>query len=297
MREPVCCPVCQSTRQHLKWEPRTVIDDPLLLYGAASGLRDTQRLVACRDCGMVYESPRFPEPLILKGYEQAQDEHDSQFAHRVQGFRRAMRSLRFHLPPPPADVLDVGTAGGAFLLAAAELGYRAQGLEPSFALVDQAKKRGLSVAQGTLDNAPWAPSTIDLVCLWDVLEHVADPLSVLARCKSLLRPGGVLLINFPDIGAWPARLAGRRYWWLLSVHLHHFSKPTLKNLCARTGFEIFHFQRFWARLELGYLFQMAARLNIPGAKTAVRWTPSALQKMSVPYTAAQTTALARLTPP
>ena len=190
----------------------------------------------------------------------------------------------------------MGSAGGAFLMAAGELGYRAQGLDPSIALVEQGKKRGLSITRGTLDCAPWSSHTFDLVCLWDVLEHVADPFTVLNQCKRLLRPGGMLLINFPDIGTWPARLAGRRYWWLLSVHLHHFSKPTLKKLCARAGFEIFHFQRFWARLEVGYLFQMAARLRMTGAKTAIRWTPSVLQKAAVSYTAAQTTALARLIP-
>jgi SAM-dependent methyltransferase len=296
MRVPVGCPVCESTRQRVKWSPRVKLDDPSVLYGAASGVRDTQRLVACLDCGMVYESPRFPEPLIVKGYEQAADEHDSQFAQRADCFRRALNSLNRHLPPPPADVLDVGTAGGAFLMAASELGYRAQGLDPSIALVEQGKKRGLSITQGTLDCAPSSPHTFDLVCLWDVLEHVADPFTVLSQCKRLLRPGGVLLINFPDIGTWPARLAGRWYWWLLSVHLHHFSKPTLKKLCARAGLEVFYFQRFWARLELGYLFQMAARLRIPGASTAIRWTPSVLQKAAVSYTAAQTTALARLVP-
>lgn len=296
MRVPVGCPVCESTRQRVLWSPRVKLDDPSVLYGAASGVRDTQRLVACLDCGMVYESPRFPESLILKGYEQARDEHDSQFSQRVDGFRRAIRSLKSRLPPPPADVLDVGTAGGAFLTAATEWGYRAQGLDPSIALVEQGKKRGLSITQGTLASAPWSPHTFDLVCLWDVLEHVADPFAVLSQCKRLLRPGGVLLINFPDIGTWPARLAGRHYWWLLSVHLHHFSKPTLKKLCARAGFEIFHFQRFWARLELGYLLQMASRLRMPGAQTALRWAPSVVQKAAVSYTAAQTTALARVIP-
>lgn len=296
MRVPVGCPVCESTRQRVKWSPRVKLDDPSVLYGAASGVRDTQRLVACLDCGMVYESPRFPEPLIVKGYEQAADEHDSQFDQRADGFRRALNSLNRHLPPPPAEVLDVGTAGGAFLTAAGERGYRAQGLDLSYALVKKGTARGLSITQGTLQTAPFAPHRFDLVCFWDVLEHVADPYTALVQCKRLLRPGGVLLINFPDIGAWPARLAGRRYWWLLSVHLHHFSKPTLKKLCARAGFEIFHFQRFWARLELGYLLHMAVRLRMPGAQTPLRWTPAAIQKAAVSYTAAQTTALARVIP-
>lgn len=296
VRIPFPCPVCDCARHRLVWGPRVKIDDPLALYGPASGVRAAQRLVMCRDCGMIYESPRFPALTILNAYENAQDAHDNQYLQRVDGFRRTLQSLGTRLPPPPAEVLDVGTAGGAFLRAALDRGYNAQGLEPSATLARQGIKRGLSITHGTLATAPWRPRSFDLVCLWDVLEHVTDPFDVLVQCNRLLRPGGILLINFPDIGTWPARLAGRHYWWLLSVHLHHFSKRTLEKLCVRAGFDIFHFQRFWARLELGYLFQMAARLGVPTAQTVRRWIPSSLQKVSVPYTASQTTALARLSP-
>lgn len=266
----------------------------MALYGAASGVRGTQWLVTCVDCGMIYESPRFSDQVILDGYSSVRDEHDSQYDQRVLGFKRALKSLLPRLPAPPADVLDVGTAGGAFLEAATTLGYRARGIEPSRSLVESARARGLRVDQGTLDTLSLPEKSFDLICLWDVIEHLPQPEHALRRLLPLLRPKGRLLINFPDAGTWPARLAGRRYWWILSVHLHHFTRKTLTNLCARVGFEVVHFQRFWTALELGYLEDMAVQLGVPGAAWLKRATPASLKKWTVRYTASQTTAVAQL---
>jgi SAM-dependent methyltransferase len=278
----------------VRWEPWLQVDDPARLYGAASGIRGTQRLVQCTECGMIYESPRFPDAVILEGYAGAtEDGHDSQYPLRVGSFYRALRRLRRRLPPPGARVLDIGTAGGAFLDAAKRYGYDAVGLEPSRHLVERGQARGLAVEQGTIATNPLPPASFDLVCLWDVLEHVTDPAGALRAIRPLLKPAGLLLINFPDIGTWQARLAGRRFWWILSVHLHHFARPTLARLCARTGFQVVHFRRYWQTLDFGYLEDIAAKLGVPLARLCRRLTPGFLARLPVPYYASQTTALAR----
>jgi SAM-dependent methyltransferase len=296
-RVEIPCPVCDSPRHEVKFEPSVTIDDPRRLYGAASGIPGTQRLVKCVDCAMIYESPRFPEDAILEGYRNSEESgHDSQYAMRVKSFARALKSLDGLVPGPGAKVLDVGTAGGAFLDAAAQLGYDAVGLEPSRFLVEHGKRRGLSIEQGTIDAHPFKPSSFDLVCLWDVLEHVTRPRAALTSIQPLLKPGGVLLINYPDIGTWQAKLAGRRFWWILSVHLHHFSRATIRAICERTGFEAFHFRRYWQTLEFGYLEQMAVHYKIPLSGLLHRATPRAVRRVGIPYYASQTTALARVAP-
>src|SRR5262249_19902268 len=134
----------------------------------------------------------------------------------------------------------------------------------------------------------------DMVTLWDVLEHVPDPRQALIRIRELLKPGGILLINYPDIDTWQARLAGRRFWWILSVHLQHFSPATIREICRLTSFEAFHFQRYWQTLEFGYLERMAIHYKIPLASLGEKLTPNFIKKMPIPYYASQTTALARL---
>ncbi len=289
------CPVCGSSQEEVIFEPWVNESDPAKLYGAASGIPGTQRIVKCIDCDMIFESPRYDADTIVKGYMASQEgEHDSQYSMRVYSFYRALKKQAKRLPPPGAKVLDIGTAGGAFLDAAKQYGYDAYGMEPSADLVARGKARGLQIEQGTIESHSFAHGSFDMVCLWDVIEHLPDPKLALVEIRKLLKPDGILLINFPDIGTWQAKLAGKRFWWILSVHLHHFTRKSILDICSRTGFEAFHFQRYWQTLEFGYLERMAVHYRIPLTGLITRLTPGFIQRIPIPYYASQTTALARI---
>ena len=294
-RRPHPCPVCNSDSSNVVYKPRVVENDPAKLYGAASGLPGTQYLVRCSSCAMIFENPRFEDRVILKAYmESHEPEHDSQYQMRVRSFLSALHKHATYLPPKGSRVLDIGTAGGAFLEAAEKFGYDAHGLEPSADLVQRGKSRGLQIQQGTIELHTFQPHSFDLVCLWDVIEHLPDPLNALREAKKLLKPGGVLLINFPDIGTWQAKLAGARFWWIISVHLHHFTRRSLAHLCEKAGFKVFRATRYWQILEFGYLESLAVHYKIPLAATIQKLTPAWIQKIPIPYYASQTTSLARV---
>lgn len=289
------CPVCDSLNEELLFEPWVIEADPAKLYGAASGIPGTQRLVKCADCAMIYENPRYDADTIVQGYMSSQEaEHDSQYPMRVRSFYLALKKHAKRLPPAGARVLDIGTAGGAFLDAASQYGYEACGMEPSADLVARGKLRGLNIEQGTIENHNFELGSFDMVCLWDVIEHLPDPKAALLEVKKLLKPDGILLINYPDIGTWQAKIAGKRFWWILSVHLHHFTPKSIADICKRTGFEAFHFQRYWQVLEFGYLEKMAVHYKIPLTKLITDLTPKFIQNIPIPYYASQTTAIARI---
>lgn len=291
-KQEIPCPLCNSFKFKLKYSATVAIEDPSSLYGAASGVRGTQTLVVCEECGLLYENPRFAEEVILQGYcSVSQSDHDSQHTMRRKSFYLALCSLRRSIPDPGAKILDIGAAGGAFLDAAQDFGYEAHGIEPSRYLVEQGKARGLRLVQGTLDRHPFKPHSFDMVTLWDVLEHVVDPKAMLQQIRTLLKPDGVLLINYPDIGTWQARLAGRRFWWILSVHLTHFSPKTIRRIAELTDYRVLRFKPYWQRLEFGYLEKMAVHLKVPGAKFLEKITPGFFQKLPFPYYASQTTAI------
>ena len=291
----VNCSNCGSIRHDVFLEPIINESSPAVLYGAASGIRGTQRLVTCLDCGMIYESPRYPAEVIVKGYIASEEAvHDSQYRMRVLSFYGALKKNAKYLPLPGAKILDIGTAGGAFLDAANEFGFDAYGMEPSKDLVERGKARGLKIEQGTIESHGFEAHRFDMVSLWDVIEHLPDPKAALIEIRNLLKPNGVLLINFPDIGTWQSKIAGKKFWWILSVHLHHFSKPTIRDICRRTGFEVFHFQRYWQTLEFGYLERMAVHYKIPFTSLIAKLTPQFIQRIQLPYYASQTTAIARL---
>ena len=294
MKHQVNCPLCEAQDYKTLYEPWVKVDDPVKLYGAASGIPGTQRLVRCRNCGMIYENPRYPDDVIFQGYALSEEMgHDSQFAMRAESFYRALGSLARLIPNPGAQVLDIGTAGGAFLEAARRYGYDATGLEPSHYLAAQAKARGLKIIEGTVYTQHLDEKSFDMICFWDVLEHVPNPKQDLIQIRKLLKPNGVLLINYPDIGTWMAKLTGKKFWWVTSVHLHHFTRATIKKLCDMAGYEVFYIKSYWQTLQFGYLEHIATMYNIPLSRLLERLTPTFIKNLSVSYYASQTTVLAK----
>src|SRR5690242_10386450 len=78
------CPVCASRDFDITYEPWVAELDPAKLYGTATGIHGTQRLVTCKQCGLLYENPRYPADIIVQGYMASDDPgHDSQYAMRV----------------------------------------------------------------------------------------------------------------------------------------------------------------------------------------------------------------------
>lgn len=66
-----------------------------------------------------------------------------------------------------------------------------------------------------------------------------------------------LIVNYPDIHSLVARLMGRKWVFLLSVHLYYFTPDTVKAILAETGFQVQRSKKHWQSLELGYiLFRM-----------------------------------------
>jgi SAM-dependent methyltransferase len=82
---------------------------------------------------------------------------------------------------------------------------------------------------------------VDIVCMWDTVEHLGRPREFLAKAAHDLRPGGLLALTTGDIGSLNARLRGRR-WRMIHppTHLHYFSRETLGRLLDDVGFDVIH---------------------------------------------------------
>ena len=111
---------------------------------------------------------------------------------------------------------------------------------------------------GELFDQSFAPGSFDVVTLWDVIEHTPDPTRVIRTVRNLIRPGGLLVVNYPDIGSSIARALGRRWPFLSSVHLYYFTRETMRSLLERYGFEVVEMRAHFQRLELDYLLSRGA---------------------------------------
>lgn len=136
----------------------------------------------------------------------------------------------------PRRLLDIGCGTGEFLDEARRQGWEVCGVEVSVYAVEQARRRGLDVMHGSIDDFPLATEAYDCVTLWDAIEHVRDPLGVLRAAGQALRPGGILALSTGDVTSLCARLTGPR-WHLFNLpeHLYFFSPAALGRLLARAG--------------------------------------------------------------
>ncbi|MFM8268963.1 MAG: class I SAM-dependent methyltransferase [Pseudomonadota bacterium] len=296
MWEEVSCNLCGSSRATVKYQGTTDHDTEQLLksYCASGNFISKETLVECTDCGLVYTSPRLNRELILRGYTETEDPtYVSQAKGRILSFGQCLKAVEKYVKR--GVVLDVGAAAGFFLKVAKDSGWKTYGIEPSKFLSDFGNKNyEVGITCGTVETVPFFPEKMDVVTLWDVLEHTFDPKDVLKRCNRYLKEGGYVVVNYPNIGNWMAKLAGRHYWFILSVHLYYFVPKTIKKMLEVAGFEVISSRPHFQWLEFGYLvYRFEAYLPKLAKMMGKVVKGLGLEKTLIPYFAAQTRVIAR----
>lgn len=166
--------------------------------------RNGFELVECRACGCLYvgQDPAAIDFDALYGRDYYTGGHDTVFedyvgqqgARRAQARRKLFGMRHFGGVAKQGRLLDVGCAAG-FFLAEARAFYDVQGVElSSWSSAWAREQLQLPVFTGTLQQAALPAAHFDLVTLWDVIEHVPDPVPLLAEAARVLKPGGSLLV-------------------------------------------------------------------------------------------------------
>jgi len=177
------------------------------------------------------------------------DGHDPNRANEEMRLRQVLAHCQ------SGRLLDVGCATGGFLEVARENGFDVVGVEVSGAAAECARRQyGLEVLEGDLSSASLPSKSVDVVTMWDVIEHLPDPGRVLLEAARVLRPGGVLLLTTGDSSSLWARVTGR-CWPLLTPpqHLFFFTPLSLKKLLAANGFSSPKIVYPGKRVRLGFI--------------------------------------------
>lgn len=131
---------------------------------------------------------------------------------------------------PGHDVLEIGAGRGAFAR-----GLRARsycGLELSTAAIATAHASGLTLLRETVEeHAARRPAGYDVVCSFQVLEHVRDPRGFLEAASCCLRPGGRLVVSVPAEDSF----MGADRFDVLNMPPHHLTRWTDRALAAVAG--------------------------------------------------------------
>ena len=207
-------------------------------------------LARCESCGFSQPAalPTLPH-YFARMYDQrwSEDWMAREFASGYKDliFRTVLRALARRLPPSRRTLLDLGAHVGRLLRLARDAGWTAEGVElnPQTAAF-AAQATGLPVHQADARTLSAAGRRYDAVTLIDVLEHIPDPVSLLATARGLIGAGGWIAVKVPN---GPAQL--RKELWRSRVvpgyratvadnlvHVNHFSPRALALALARAGF-------------------------------------------------------------
>lgn len=137
---------------------------------------------------------------------------------------------------PGGRLLDVGCGSGAFLIKMRNLGWQVEGAEVDPTAIAQARCQGLEVHCGPLEEQAHPENAFDAITLSHVIEHVHEPVRLLAECWRLLKKGGWLVVMTPNTASWGHRKFGEN-WRELDPprHLHLFSPNSLRLLAKQAA--------------------------------------------------------------
>ena len=98
------------------------------------------------------------------------------------------------------------------------------------------KEFNMDVRVGSIENAPFPDEEFDVIAMWDIIEHLRNPLLAIQEVQRMLKPGGICFISTDDVSNWFVKLLGRKWWGIAPpLHLCHFSKTGMHLLFERAG--------------------------------------------------------------
>jgi 2-polyprenyl-3-methyl-5-hydroxy-6-metoxy-1,4-benzoquinol methylase len=237
------CPVCGSSSREVANYSRDQVISSIEHVLDKSGLHtipfDSAKMLRCNGCALDFANPmREPSVAFYKWlagagfyYPKSRWEWDVCFEILSKKSKGSFRNCQL--------VVDIGCGEGAFLLHLASIkDVKAIGfdLNPNLASLENA--RGLDIRIGDTSTAcSEFPQLADMVTLWHVVEHVADPVGVLLDAKKVLNPGGLILFSVPLSPmsyeySWKDPFNGPPH------HLTRWTLSSLKALASRIGMHI-----------------------------------------------------------
>jgi 2-polyprenyl-3-methyl-5-hydroxy-6-metoxy-1,4-benzoquinol methylase len=229
----------------------------------------------CAGCGLAYTSPRvradkLPE-LYNAGYfssESAGDFGYASYTADAAGFRRTFELKADVVTRHVAGgrALEIGCAAGFFLDTLRRRGFETHGIEIGEEVFAHARDvfRLPNLHLGPLESYAPPVEPFDLVALFDVIEHLADPTAAMRRVRSMLRPGGIAVLQTQDVASLARRVMGRKWTHFKQAeHVYHFSPATIRTLLDRAGFDVLEVRKRGAGkyVSVGFVIDRMERFH------------------------------------
>ena len=249
-------------------------------------------LVRCRGCNLFYVIPRVS---TASGSERglrvstARNGGSEQVAAEMERLAGRARELELIEPQVEMDeqpwrelmarerlddlkrfivggrLLEIGCSTGEMLVAA-KSSFTATGVEADEKNSHIARARGLDCFSGTLADAHFPDASFDVAAMYHVIEHFPSPRAELRELHRVIKPGGWLVVETPNIATLWFRLLGARWRQFILDHIFFFTPQTITRLCEESGFEAHELRNAGKAMSVRLFVNRLGRYHRPAAK-------------------------------
>ena len=210
------CPVCSSVRSRIVYR----VGDH-----HRRDLRPEIEIAKCADCRIVYlnDSTHSFQEDLYKYYERFAGRSMEELVSplTLASYYRVLHRLNKHCALQ--SILDVGCGKGEFVWAALGQGYAVEGLELSAEAVSVALSNDLPVKQQNLFSSELDARRWSAITMFEVLEHVDRPITMIQRATDLLEPEGILYLTTPNYNSLDRLCLGYKWHVFHPEHITYFS--------------------------------------------------------------------------
>jgi SAM-dependent methyltransferase len=215
------------------------------------------RMVNCRHCGLLRSDPVLDEEALIGLYREASFDYGDELDSLRETYGGALSRIEA-LTPDRDGLLDIGCGNGFVLEEALKRGWTGvRGVEPTADAIAAAAPsvRG-AIVEDIMRPGLFAPDSLTAVTLFQVLDHIPDPLSLLRECRAALKPGGVIMAWNHNTAAASARILGERSPIVDVEHTYLYSPDTMRTLFGKAGFEVVDVSAVRNLYSLSYLVHL-----------------------------------------
>lgn len=207
---------------------------------------------------------RFVKEFYSKGYYEGDPTRSAYADYELDKpliVKNMSKLLSFVAPKKKTGkLLDVGCAFGFFVELALSRGYDAYGFDPSAFAVSKARKLvgKKRIREGTIGEVSYPAASFDVITMFDVFEHLENPLTDMKKLSGLLKPDGIIIIATGDTQSLAAKIMKRRWTFFIPPqHIFFFDRENVTSLLKRAKLRPGAWHRVGKWLSLGYILHLA----------------------------------------
>lgn len=249
-------------------------------------------IVRCNRCDLVRSLEMINREKLNMLYEKSNFTYSEMTGRLKESYGLVLKEA-IKYAPSTNSFMEVGCGNGFMLEVARDLGFRnVYGVEPSIDAIKHSHKSvKKNIINSILKEDTFRKGKFDLICAFQVFDHIPNPNDFLSICRGMLKPNGVLVLMNHDVNSFSAKLLGERSPIFDIEHTYLYDQRTIKKILQKNKFKVKKVYSPLAIMTIRYITRLLplpksvkkylAGLKLPILDTTIKFNPGNLCAIAV----------------